>query len=301
MGALASARGKERWGYFKRGPLYSTRNQTTLLLMVLPAFLCVLIFSYLPMYGVTFAFRQIRVKSVWTSPWASPLLKHFSFLKDDGFWSVFKNTVVIAFSKFVCGFTPPIILALLLNEIRSTRFKRVVQTFSYLPYFISWVILSGIIYSLLNLDFGPLIMFVRALGIKVNQPILGSTQAFVPLVVVSAIWQGAGWGSIIYLATISGIDETMYEAAEIDGAGRFRKIWSITIPNMVPTISILLVLSVPGLINAGFDQIYNLQNDMVMRVAQIIDTYVLRVGLEQGNYSYATAVGLFNKDRKSVV
>lgn len=285
---------KRASSYFRRGPLYGTKAQVTLLLMVVPAFVAVLLFNYLPLYGVTLAFREIRIKSIWQSPWADPLFRYFSFLTDEGFWNVFKNTVVIAVSKFVFGFAPPIILALLLNELRSNKFKRVVQTISYLPHFISWVILSGIIYSLLNLDFGPLVMLLRAIGFKVARPILGNVNAFVPMVVISSIWQGIGWGTIIYLATISSIDVNMYEAAEIDGAGRFRKIWSITIPHMMPTISILLVLSMPALINAGFDQIYNLQNDMVMRVAQIVDTYVLQVGLEQGNFSYATAVGLFN-------
>jgi putative aldouronate transport system permease protein len=286
---------QSRWKrYFRRGPLYSAKSQITLLLMVLPAMLTVLVFSYFPMYGVTIAFREIQMRSIWSSPWADPVFKYFQFLKDPAFWQVFKNTVTIAVSKFIFGFAPPIILALLLNELRNTYFKRVVQTISYLPHFISWVILSGIIYSLLNLEFGPLMVFARAIGLPATQPIMGNVKAFVPMVVISAIWQGVGWGTIIYLAAISGIDPTLYEAAEIDGAGRFKMIWNITIPYLVPTISILLVLSVPGLINAGFDQIYNLKNDMVLSVAQIIDTYVLNVGLEKGNYSFASAVGLFN-------
>lgn len=277
-----------RWG-----PLYSWKSQIVLLLMILPSFLCVVIFNYLPMYGVTFAVREVDYTNVWMSAWAHPLFKYFTFLSDDEFWNVFKNTVVIACSKFIFGFPAPIALALLLNEIRAMWFKRFVQSVSYLPHFISWVIIAGLTSALLSTEIGPIAQLVQALGGRMPS-LTGNETTFVPLMVVLSVWQSVGWGTIIYLAAIAGIDPTQYEAASIDGANRLQKIRHVTLPGMTPTISILLVISIPGIINAGFDQIYNFQNPMVMGVADVIDTYILRVGLDQGNYSLATAVGLFN-------
>lgn len=285
-----------RWpvgDYFKRGPMYSWKSQMALLAMVLPAFACVIVFSYIPIYGITFAFRNIKMSDIWNSPWVDPWYKYFSFLSSPIFWKVFKNTVVIACSKFVFGFWPAIVLALLLNELRNLRFKKVVQTISYLPHFISWVIIANMVNALLNLEYGPLPALVKALGMEPIS-IIGSESAFVPLVVITAIWHGIGWDTILYLAAISGISQTLYEAAEIDGAGRFKKMLYITLPGMVPTISILLVLNIPGLINAGFDQVFNFQNSMVLGVAEIVDTYIMKIGLDKGSYSLATAVGLFN-------
>lgn len=261
--------------------------------MILPSLLCVLIFNYLPMYGLTFSIREVDFTRVWQSPWADPLFKYFDFLHKDEFWNVFKNTIRIAVSKFVIGFPAPIVLALLLNEIRITWFKRTVQSISYLPHFISWVIIAGLAGALLSAEVGPIASLVDSLG-GVMPILLGDEKYFVPMMVLLSVWQSVGWGTIIYLAAIAGIDPSLYEAASVDGANKFQKIWNVTLPGIVPTISVLFVLAIPGIINAGFEQIYNFQNAMVMGVADIIDTYILRMGLEKGNYSLTTAVGLFN-------
>lgn len=270
-------------------------KQRELLIMVIPAFLATLIFSYIPMYGITFAFRELDFSNgVWQSPFADPWYNYFQFLNDEQFWRVMINSVVIAGSKFLFGFPAPIILALMLNEIRLTFFKRTVQTISYLPHFISWVIAVGIFSTFLSLDSGPVNKLLQFLfGI---QPIdyLGSAQWFVPLMVFTSVWKSVGWGTIIYLAAITALDPQLYEAAKIDGAGKWKQVVHITIPGMMPTITILLVLSIPGIVNAGFDQIYNFLNPLVLKVGDVIDTYVVRMGLEQGKYSLTTAVGLFN-------
>lgn len=279
--------------FLNRSPIFDAKAQFVLLAMIFPAFAAVVIFNYIPMVGVSFAIREVDFKSIWSSPFADPLFKYFSFFENKEFWNIYKNTVVIAFSKFVFGFPAPIILALLLNEIRTVKLKRFVQTVSYLPHFVSWVIISAIVGAILSVGFGPLKDLYGIFGLEAPI-ILGKESSFVPLMVVLAVWQSVGWGTIIYLAAIAGINVGLYEAAEIDGASKFQKVIHITLPSMKPTISILLVLSIPGIINAGFDQIYNFQNPMVMAVAEIIDTYILRIGLVQGNYSLATAVGLMN-------
>ena len=291
--SLSSNRNGRIRSYFKRGPLYSWKSQIMLLAMVLPAFALVIVFNYIPLYGITIAFRDIKMSHIWSSPWVDPWYKYFMFMKSPIFWKVFKNTVKIACTKYLFGVLPPLILALLLNELRSNRYKRFVQTVSYLPNFISWVIIANLVNALLNTEYGPIPAFFEALGLQAPS-IIGNESMFVPLLVVTSIWKGAGWGAIIYLAALSGISPVLYEAAEIDGANRFRKMWHITLPGMLPSISIILVLSIPGLINAGFDQVYNFQNDMVLGVAEIVDTYILKIGLVKGSYSLATAVGLFN-------
>lgn len=275
-----------------RGSLYSFKYQTELLLMVLPAFVCVLIFDYIPIYGVTFALRELNFTNVWMSEWADPLFKYFNFLNNPEFHNVFKNTIVIAVSKFVFGFPAPIVLALLLNELRTMWFKRTVQSISYLPHFISWVVIAGLAHTLLSTQIGPAASLLNHFGLQMPN-LLGNASAFIPLMVGLSIWQSIGWGTIIYLAAIAGVDPALYEAAGVDGAHKLHQMWHITIPGIMPTISILLILSIPGVINAGFEQIYNFQNPMVMQVADIIDTYILRIGLERGSYSLATAVGLF--------
>jgi ABC-type polysaccharide transport system, permease component len=278
---------------FSKSPVRTVKSQIMLFAMVLPAFVCVVIFNYIPMYGVTFAIREVDFNHIWRSGFADPLFKYFAFFSDTEFWNVFKNTIVIAVSKFAAGFPAPIILALLLNEIRVVWFKRFVQTVSYLPHFISWVVISAIVGAMFSIQFGPLADIYNLFGLEMPD-ILGSEGSFVPLMVALSVWQSIGWGTIIYLAALTGINPILYESSEIDGAKRLQKIWNITIPGLMPTISILLVLAIPSVINAGFEQIYNFQNPMVMSVGEIVDTYILRIGLVKGNYSLATAVGLFN-------
>ena len=266
-----------------------------LLVMVLPAIASVIIFNYIPMYGITFSIRQLDLSgNIWFSPLAQPWHKYFSFLTDLDFWRVMRNTVVISTAKFVFTFPAPIVLALMINEIRFSWFKRTAQTISYLPHFVSWVIVVGLANQLLSIDAGPIskvIMWFRG-----GQPVdfLGTPRLFIPVIVASSIWKEVGWGTIIYLAAITAINPELYEAATVDGAGRWKQALYITLPGLMPTITIILVLAIPGIINAGFDQIYNFLNPIVMETGDVIQTYVVRIGLEQGKYSLTTAVGLFN-------
>jgi putative aldouronate transport system permease protein len=266
-----------------------------LLIMMIPAIIYYIIFHYLPMFGVLLAFKDFKItQGILGSPWAG--LHHFEkIIHDSYFYTVLKNTVVISLYKLVFGFPVPIVFALLLSEISNMKFKKVVQTVSYLPHFISWVVLAGIFFTIFSLD-GPVNAIVKLIG---GDPMLflADDRYFRTILVVTSIFQGFGWGSIIYFAAISSIDPQLYEAAVIDGAGRFKRMIYISIPMLVPIIAIMLILSMSGVLDAGFDQIFNMYNAKVYNVSDIIDTYVYRKGLIELNYSYATAVGLF----KSVV
>lgn len=263
-----------------------------LVLMFLPVILCLAIFHYVPIYGVIIAFKDYKIiQGILGSPWVG--LKHFRLLfTAPSFREVFSNTIKISFLRILFGFPAPIILALLLNEIKNTRYKKVVQTISYLPHFLSWVILSGIFINFLSPTTGFVNQIITYFG---GKPIyfLADTDYFVPTLIVTGIWKGIGWGTIIYLAAISNINPELYEAAIVDGANRFKRVIHITLPSIAPVISILFILNSGNLINAGFDQIFNLYNEAVYRVADIIDTYVYRRGIQQAQYSFSTAVGLF--------
>ncbi|WP_234032626.1 ABC transporter permease [Paenibacillus faecalis] len=266
-----------------------------LYLMLFPGMLYYLIFSYLPMYGVTLAFKDFLIlEGIMGSPWVG--FQHFQDLfSDPYFYTVLKNTIIISLYKLVFGFPIPILFALLLSEIANMKFKKVVQTVSYLPHFISWVILGGIFFTIFSLD-GPVNAIVKLFG---GDPVLflADPTYFRTVLVLTSIFQGFGWGSIIYFAAISNIDPQLYEAAIMDGAGRFKRMFYISIPMLFPVIAIMLILSMSGILDAGFDQIFNMYNVQVYSVADIIDTYVYRQGLIEMNYSRATAIGLF----KSVI
>lgn len=266
--------------------------------MLLPGILFFLIYKYYPMYGVLIAFKNFRIKKgILASPWADPLLKNFrSFFASPYCMQVLRNTIVISLLKVVICTLSCIVLAVLISEIRSSRFKRIVQTVTYLPHFLSWVIIYGILYAIASESSGLINVMRRAAGLK-TIPILTSTRLFQPMLILTEVWKNAGWGAIVYLAAIAGIDPGLYEAAEIDGASRVQKIWYVTLACIRPTIVIMLILRLGSVMDAGFDQIYNLYNSQVYSVADIIDTWVYRTGLEQLNYSTATAVGLF----KSVI
>lgn len=271
------------------------KQYRALLIMMIPAIVYYIIFHYLPMYGVLLAFKDFKItQGIIGSPWAG--LHHFEkIMNDTYFYTVLKNTIVISLYKLVVGFPVPIIFALLLSEISNMKFKKMVQTVSYLPHFISWVVMAGIFFTLFSLD-GPINGIVTIFG---GDPVLflADDRYFRSILVVTSIFQGFGWGSIIYFAAISSIDPQLYEAAVIDGAGRFKRMFYISIPMLAPVIAIMLILSMSGILDAGFDQIFNMYNAKVYNVSDIIDTYVYRKGLIEMNYSYATAVGLF----KSVV
>jgi len=268
-------------------------------LMVLPGLLYFIIFHYLPMFGIIIAFKDIDpfagFAGIFSAPWVG--LKHFErFVDSVYFWNILRNTVLIRAYKLLFGFPAPIILALLINEIRMLRFKRVVQTISYLPHFISWVVVAGLAYAMLSPEVGLVNHALEAIGLG-PIPFLRDERYFRSTIVGLNIWKAIGWGSIIYLAAITGIDPTLYEAAVMDGANRFQQARYITLPGISLVIVIQLIFAIGEMLNAGFEQILLLYSPVVYNVADIIDTYVYRTGLLSLQYSFAAAVGLF----KSIV
>ncbi|MCS7460443.1 ABC transporter permease subunit [Paenibacillus doosanensis] len=263
-----------------------------LYLMLLPAIVYYGLFHYYPMYGALIAFKQFSItKGIMGSPWAG--FKHFEYLFGlDKFWQVFWNTIIISLYRLVFGFPLPLVMAILLNEARKLAFKRTVQTIVYLPHFISWVIMGGLLISLLSTDSGVVNNVIRSFG---GEPVgfLTDERYFRSTLVWSMIWKEFGWNTIIYMAALSGVNPQLYEAALMDGANRFRQIWHITLPSIRGTIVILLILRIGSLMEAGFEQIFVLYHTGVYNVADIIDTYVYRIGLTEGRFSIAAAVGLF--------
>ncbi len=282
----------------KKGLRYHIQKYGAYYVMLIPLFIFLIIFCYLPMGGTVMAFQDFRpVRGFFKSDWVG-LENYADVFSDKMFWSRLKNTVIISVLKILFTAPAPIILALLLNEVRNRKFKRTVQTVVYMPRFISWVVVVSIIQSLLDVQGGPINTLLMNLGI-IDEPILfmGSKKLFRTLLVATEVWKTVGWSSIIYLSALTNINPTYYEAAELDGAGRFQKMWYITLPLIKPTFMILLILSMGSILSAGFDQIYAMSNSAVLEVGDIIDTYVYRRGLAEMNFSYAAAVGLF----KSVV
>lgn len=257
------------------------------------------IFAYYPMYGVVLAFKNFSLrKGILGSPWADPWYKWFRyFFTSPDFSMVMRNTLGMSALKIVVGFPVPIIFALLLNEIRGNRFKRTVQSVSYLPHFISWVVITGLVNSMLS---GTGIVNKILMGLRLtSEPILflGRADMFWGLITLLGIWKETGWSSIIYLSAMTSLDPEMYESAMLDGAGRFRQAVSITLPCLMPTIVMLFIMQLGYLLSVGFEQQFFLQNPMNYKSAEVIDTYVFKMGLQDMKFSYSTAVGLF----KSVV
>jgi putative aldouronate transport system permease protein len=262
--------------------------------MLLPGVLYYLIYKYFPMYGVIIAFKNFdMMEGILGSPWADPWYKYFQqFYESPYFTQLLTNTFLISVYKLIFGMVPPIILAILLNESRVRWFKTLIQTLSYMPHFLSWVIIYGILLMFLSQDSGIVNRWLVDSGSE-SIPFLTSTEWFRSVLVGSEIWQNLGWGAIIYLAAIAGIDPTLYEAARVDGASRLSMVWHITLPGIRHVIILLLILRLGHMLDAGFEQIYILYNVQVYPVADILDTWVFRTGLEQWNYSLASAVGLF--------
>jgi putative aldouronate transport system permease protein len=259
---------------------------------MLPCVVSLLVFNYYPMYGATLAFKDYRYNlGILGSPWVG--LKHFrTFISSLEFWDVIRNTLVISGLKILLSFPAPIILALLLNELWFPRFKRAIQTMSYLPNFVSWVV----VVSLMTVVFSPYGGIVNNIRNHLNLEsifFLGEERFFYPLVVFSDIWKGAGWGSIIYLSALSGINPELYESAYLDGAGRLACTWYITLPGIKTTIGIMFIFAIGGILNAGFDQILLLQQPANMLISEILDTFTLKTGLNYGKFEYASAIGLF--------
>lgn len=268
------------------------KNKQTYLL-ALPMILLLGIFSYAPMYGVVIAFQDFSVKKgVMASPWVG--LKHFElFFSSPYFSRILGNTLSISIKSLLFGFWPPILLALLLNEVRAEWFKRTIQTLSYLPHFVATVVVVSFI-KLFTGPSGVIPMMAQSLfGIQLGD-LMGNAKYFQAIVVISGIWQGIGFSSIIYIAAISGVDPQLYEAAVIDGAGRFRQAVHVTLPAILPAISILLILAVGGIMNVGSEKILLMYSPLTYETGDVISTYVYRSGLEEGKFSFSTAVGLFN-------
>lgn len=269
--------------------------QWDLQLMIIPALIFIFIFSYIPMYGVLMAFQDFNIfHGFLASEWVGT--KHFQmFFNAPEFWNVMRNTIVISMLKLFIGFPAPIVLALMLNEVRNMLFKRVIQTISYLPHFLSWVIVSGFVLSMLSTDNGSVNLLLQKLNV-IEEPInfMSTPKYFWSIIVATNVWKEIGFGTIIYLAAIAGVDPHLYEAAAIDGAGRFRMMVLITIPSIMPVIIIFLILAIGGILNAGFDDLLLLGSNPILRdVSDALDTYVYRIGILNNRYSYATAAGLF--------
>ncbi|GIP25012.1 ABC transporter permease [Paenibacillus sp. J23TS9] len=267
-------------------------NQKYLQVMALLGVAWIIIFSYIPMYGVIIAFKQyVITHSISDAPWVG--LENFkAFLDDDELPKVIWNTLGMSFFKLLIGFPLPILFALFLNELRSLRLKKAVQTISYLPHFLSWVILGGILATWLA-DVGIINHILMGLHI-IKEPIsyLAEPSYFWSIIITSDIWKELGWSAIIYLAAIAGVSPDLYEAATIDGAGRFQKMWYVTLPGIKGTVSILFILAISGVLNSNFDQILVLRNSLNESASNVIDIYVYQTGLVNSRYSYSAAVGL---------
>ncbi|MCI3923030.1 sugar ABC transporter permease [Paenibacillus sp. TRM 82003] len=267
-----------------------------LYLMILPGFLFFVIFKYIPMGGLVIALQDYQpYLGILNSPWVG--FEHFKRLfSEPMFFTILRNTLLLFFLNLLFYFPIPIILALMLNEVRKEAFKRIVQTVVYIPHFMSWVIIVSISFVMLSMDRGIINELLVMMGFeKIN--FLMSNEWFRPMYILQIIWREAGWGTIIYLAAMAAIDPGLYEAARMDGANRFRQIWHITLPSIRSVIVVLVILKIGDVLELGFEHIYLLLNSMNREVAEIFDTYVFTAGLRQGQFSYSTAVGFF----KSVV
>jgi putative aldouronate transport system permease protein len=260
-------------------------------LLVLPV-IYYLIFKYLPIVGNIIAFRKyVPGGSMFGDHWVG--FKYFSmFIFDQNFWNIFWNTIRISMTTLIFGFPAPIIFALLLNEITSPGFKKTVQTISYLPHFLSIVVVAGMIMDVLSPSGGIINMLIKTFTGK-TIPFMQESQYFTAIYVVSDIWQGIGWGAIIYLAALTGINTELYEAAMIDGANRWRQTLHVTLPGILPTVTVMLILNLGNILNVGFEKVFLLYNPAIYDKADVLSTYLYRMAMQMNSFSYATAVGLF--------
>ena len=283
----AQQRGEKRKNLWK-----DILRHRMLYLFILPCFIWLIVFCYVPMGGIVLAFKNYKFNlGIYGSPWAG--MKWFrEFINSPEFWITIKNTLRITLLKLVICFPAPILLALLLNEVRNAKFKRIVQTVSYLPNFVSWVVVIQLMRALFT-PYGGIVNEIRkAMGYEAVF-IMGLKSAFLPMVVLSDLWKNIGWSSIVYLAAITSVDQQLYEAAVIDGANHVQQVWHITLPGIMQIIGIMFIMAVGGLLNAGYDQILLLQQLANTQISQVLDTYVLQTGIKYGKFEYATAIGLF--------
>ncbi|NMO97220.1 sugar ABC transporter permease [Paenibacillus lemnae] len=279
----------------KRGFWATFKEQKVLYGMSIPFIIVVFIFSYMPVWGWLMAFQNYRPgKGILEQKWVG--FDHFvALFSDEKFYQVMRNTLAMSFMGLIVGFTVPILFAVLLNEIRGSVFKRTVQTISYLPHFVSWVVVAGIVTKMLAVEGGAVNQLLMGLGFT-DSPIsfMSKGSWFWTIVTSAELWKTMGWNAIIYLAAITGIDQEQFEAAKVDGANRIRQIWHITLPSIAPTVAILLIMSIGHLISIGFEKQFLLGNPLVVDYSEVLDLYALNYGLGMGRFSFGTAIGMFN-------
>lgn len=270
------------------------RRDWWIYVMLIPGLLFIILFKYLPMYGITIAFKNYSIfRGFAESPWVG--MENFTKLFGRvAFQRALQNNIIISVQKLIFGFPTPIILSLMINELRRQWMKKSIQTAIILPNFISWIVINGLLYAMFSTNSGALVGVMRMFGSTQDAPnILADKEHFRTVVLLSYLWKSGGMGTIVYLAAIAGIDQELYEAAMIDGAGRMRQLWHITLSSLRSTIVVLLIFRVGDMMYAGFDQIFAIQNYLVISVTEIIDTYVYKLGMESRKFSEATAAGLF--------
>lgn len=277
---------------FQNSFRYSFKRNREVYLMLIPIILYYVVFKYAPMFGNIMAFQNFRVtRGFFESDWVG--FKHFkTFFEDVYFWRLVRNTIVISASTLAFNFPMAVIFALLLNEVKNLKFKKLVQTVTYMPHFISTVVICSMITSYIT-PTGLINSIIMALGFD-KIPFLTDPKYFVGVYVISHIWQNMGWSSIIYISALSSIDTELYEAAAVDGAGRWKQTIHITIPGILPTMSIMLIMSVGSIMSVGYEKILLLYNSSIYETADVISTYVYRQGILGGSYSYSAAIGMFN-------
>lgn len=268
------------------------KQNIPLLILFVPVIAFFLIFKYAPMGGLIIAFKNYNFyDGIWGSPWVG--MKNFELLfSNPQTLTIIRNTLMLSVLSIVIGFPFPIALAILLNEARQFFFKRTVQTLVYLPHFLSWVIIGGMVITIFSQENGIINHFIKQ-WTGSPYPFLYNEGSWIAIFVGSGIWRGAGWGSIIYLAALSSIDQHLYEAASLDGAGKMRQIWHITLPGITPTIVLMFILNMGNIMEVGFDHVFVLQNSIVSNVSEVISTYIYHIGLQGAQFSLTTAMGLF--------
>lgn len=264
-----------------------------LYVLVLPAVICIIVFAYAPMYGVQIAFKDYKVNmGIGGSPWAG--LKYFKqFINLPNFETLMVNTLKISVYSLLWGFPAPVLLALMLNQVKYKKYKSFVQTVTYAPYFISTVVLVSMLSIFLTPSSGFINKMIEMMGGKAIA-FMGEPRWFRTVYVASGVWQGAGWGAIVYLAALGGVDPSLYEAAMVDGATKLRRVWHIDLPCILPTIVIMFILNMGSLLNVGYEKSYLMQNSLNITVSEIISTYTYKIGLLNGKFAFSSAVGLFN-------
>lgn len=298
MKQITDGRMNTRWAQTQTGAILGKHKRllkmnAPLMLMFIPVAAYFMVFKYAPMFGLVIAFKQYSLaEGIWASPWVG--LGNFRLLfSNPQMLNIIRNTLILSLLKIIVGFPFPIIMAVLLNEVKRMWFKKLAQTLVYLPHFLNWVIVGGMVITLFSLESGLINQWLEAL-LGYRYAFLYNELSWIGVYLGSGIWKEVGFSAIIYLAAITSIDPGLYESASLDGANKWKQIWHITLPGIRPTIIILLILSMEGVMDLGFDQIYMLQNRVVNNVADVIPTYMYRMGIQGGQFSLTTAMGLFS-------